>query len=453
MSRFHRRSKKKQQANFLKNGGRYANPDGTRAPIPIFTPKERDEIHAGGAGFKKAVVDRWLKRTQRIHPHDIVAECRRYYKRRYDEQREKGVRRVSPWLNSTSTCLTHIKHYFRDNSLASYAYRSQIKLTKPELMRLDRLNHARLEENAQDLTEVDICQILKLGCKLLDSDRADELTIAVALFTGRRQAEVTHSMHMEPPLEPGRHRYPSFWAHCTGFLKQRRGDRFAVRARELPLLAPRDQIVIALERLRDLWPSDSHTQASKLYGSAVSRAVKKHLAPCGIKKLHDLRKFFAVVSHKHFNERNLSLPAYASWVLGHKRKVSTKILTYLSIHCTNDPGLQSIFHYHRCGLNEDRAEHQDTLGNVSPVVVTPINTDSEPESDSESESETKSKSKPKLPGPPRRLRSILEQHPPRPRHRPVAAAAAAGTRPSKRTVPASDPTAAAKAIGAAFRTQ
>jgi hypothetical protein len=422
------KGKRNNAKSYAAKGGRYGNEEYTKVAVAIFTPAERDEMHANARlGFKQAIIDKFQKR-QYMKPEDIVDECRTYYKRRYHDHREKGVVRVSSWLNSASSALTGIKAHLKDHAQAGYTFRRKICLTKTELLRLDRLNHARLEENAHDLTRVNVLEALQVGLTLLESEDPAELLVGIAMVTGRRQAEITHTMVLEPPRFPEKHRYPSFWAYCTGFLKQRQGDRYAVRAREVPLLAPREKVVRAIENLRDMWPSDNHKQATSLYGSRAARCMKKNLGPHGVGKLHDLRKFFALTACKHFNERNMALTAFSSFVLGHKSRVSKKILTYLSINLHSDPGLQWLFDRHGCGLLHTQPE-DDRLGKVAAEIRTPVNTDSEDEAtgyDSDM-------------GPP--LRQVPYQGIP---------AAAAG---KQQAGPASDPISAAAAIAAAFQKQ
>jgi integrase len=109
------------------------------------------------------------------------------------------------------------------------------------------------------------------------------------------------------------------------------------------MLAPRNVITEALAELREIWPSDSHEMASQLYCKRISASVKKHLIPLGIARLHDLRRTFVQSAYQLFNERDAVLVGFASTVLGHKKKLSKRIMTYLMIRTTNSPSLDLIF--------------------------------------------------------------------------------------------------------------
>jgi hypothetical protein len=363
--------------SFRRKAGRDENREFTRRPVDIFTPEERDNMHSTRRSFNSFIIERFASKSAPMSPEDIVQECKNYFKRRHEDQIAKGHKRVSPWLNSTSSSLTKLKGEIKLKSLAAYSYRHKLHISKRELELLDRLNHRRLEENAHDLIEVDAKGVLKKLYELLDSEDPDELSVAISGLTGRRQSEVTHSITLDAPRSDKKYRYPSFWAHTTGFLKQRQGDRYAVKSRELPLLAPRPRLVGGINHLRDHWPSDDHKQASKLYAKKVSLCVKKHLSSFGIHKLHDLRKFFVMVAFEHFNERKASLPAFSSFVLGHKRKVSKRILTYLSMRVQNQPDLNWIFQISGCKLCIATPEQSVQLN--TPEYTTPTTSSSDDE--------------------------------------------------------------------------
>ena len=300
--------------------------------------------------------------AKKIAPEDIVNEAKNYFRHRYQQDKAKKKSRPSHWLNSTSSCLSHLKAIIKERMLAPYSYRYKLHLSKRELAFLDKLNHSRLEQKLNYHAEIDLKKLIKKLYELLISEEPEDIAIAVAGLTGRRQTEVLFSIDLAPPKVPLAHRYPSFWARVTGFSKTRKNDKYAVRCRELPVLAPRSALCEAISELRELWPSDSHKQASQLYCRKISAAVKRHLAPLGIGRLHDLRRTFVQMSYPLFNERDVVLPGWASRVLGHKSKLSKRIMTYLIVRTTNAPPLNMIFDLaERDDLREDRPEEQSLL--------------------------------------------------------------------------------------------
>ncbi len=339
--------------------------DHGRPPVPLFPDNIRRRL-AGDSryGFKSAVLDSFKEGETR--PEDIVEEARVYFKSLWENDRKSGKDRHSHWLNSASSALTQLKATFRAQRLATYAFVRELALSKPELLKLDRLNHQRLEKRVNDQPEINLRKLLETLFELLRSHEPSEIALGIAGLTGRRQTEVTFSVIFDEPTAALAHRYPTFWSHVSGFSKKRKHDKYAVRARELPLLAPRAMIVEALRELRSLWPAKSHEEASKLYGHTLAAAHKKHLRKLGVRRMHDLRKTFAQLSFSYFNERDSVLPAFASMVLAHKRPLSKRIMTYLVIRTADQPTLQDLFRMCDCGLSVDTPEHHERL-ELSPA--------------------------------------------------------------------------------------
>lgn len=307
--------KKKKQ--FKRKYGR--TDDHERKAMPILCDSVRQQLLVDSRmGFVNTIIKNF---NNTLKPEDIVDEARVYYKRRYDDDLSRGKPRPSHWLNSASTALTAIKAQLKASTLATYTFRREVALTKKELLKLDRINHRRLEQRIHSQPEINLTKLLTKLYELLESQEPDEIFLGIAGLTGRRQTEVVYSMLLAEPQNSLRHRYPTFWAHVTGFSKKKKHDRYAVRARELPLLAPRTALVEAIREARAQWPSDSHEEASGLYSSKMAAAHKKHLKPLGVRCMHDLRKTFAQLAYNYFNERGSVLPAFASTVLGQETAV------------------------------------------------------------------------------------------------------------------------------------
>ena len=345
-----------------RNNGRYNQYEKpTRQPISVFDENQRQKLYMNDrVGFVSTVLKSF--NPKKNDPDDIVNEARRYFQYRYDRDRRNKVERPSHWLNSASSALSELKRKMASGAMATYPYRKKLCISKRELALLDKYNHSRLENKTHHLKEINLTHLVNKLYELLLSDDAAELSLAIAGLTGRRQTEVLFSANFAPVSIPIYHRYPSFWSYVTGFSKIRKQDRYAVRARDLPLLAPQKAIAAAVADLRSMWPSDSHRQASYLYAHRLTKAVKIHLKPLGIMRMHDLRKTFAQIAFKFFNERDSVLPAFASKVLGHKKALGRRIMTYLLIRTSSPPDIDLIFQLaRRSDLHSSMPEHHELL--------------------------------------------------------------------------------------------
>ena len=333
----------------------------SRQPIPVFDDKTRQTLYTDErTGFVCTVLRGFNPRT--TTPDDIVQEARRYFQNRYHVHRRNRRQRSSHWLNSASSALSELKRVLAQTFMATYRYRKQLRISKRELLYLDKFNHTRLEHKTNYLKEINLTDLLIKLYQLLMSSEPAEIALGVAGLTGRRQTEVVFSANFAPPQNPTYHRYRSFWAYVTGFSKTNRYDKYAVRARELPLLAPRQSIQDALVDLRSMWPSDSHRQASGLYAKMLTKAVRQHLRPLGIIRMHDLRKTFVQMAFPLFNERDSVVPAFASKVLGHKSTLSHRIMTYLVTRTSTPPNIDLVFSLaNRNELHSSQPEYQDFI--------------------------------------------------------------------------------------------
>jgi hypothetical protein len=334
--------------------GRIGNYD--RKPQLFFSEETRADLYSNSrTGFVETVLKNYKKKATK--PEDVVEEARQYFKYRHEQNPDPK----SHWLNSASSALTRTKAKLKQLLLAPYAFRRELALTPRELEFLDKFNHSRLEQKIHQNKEISLYTLTEKLYDLMLSEDPAKVALGVAGLTGRRQTEITHSAEFHDPMYPIKHRYPSFWAHVTGFSKRKVHDKYAVRSRELPLLAPRDMIQAAVKFIREEWPSDSTAQASELYGYRLAAATHEHLVPLGVTRMHDLRKTFATTAHQLFNENELALPGFASYVLGHKRALSNRIMTYLIIRTTSCPTLDCIFGMCGSKLSSDKPEYNERL--------------------------------------------------------------------------------------------
>ena len=252
-----------------------------------------------------------------------------YAKYRYDQAIAAGKTRKLPHFSYAQTSLSNFKRRVRDElGETSADFLKSLRLTREQGNVLEAAKKRVVHQKAIDLPEVDGDAVV-LDCrKMLSSDDPYLRLIALACLTGRRTAELLYSIRFRPPQEA--HKTSSkYWAHVTGFLKQRKGDPDAVVSREVPLLADRKSIVEALKATRAVLKADSVRDVNLRHAKKIHRHMHKYCPTIG--NIHQFRKLYALMCFHYFNSRQCSLPRVASDYLGHKM-VSDSILTYLNFH-------------------------------------------------------------------------------------------------------------------------
>jgi integrase len=278
------------------------------------------------------LVDTYFKHRRHWLMANFVESLRRYHQHSAELDEVAGKPRKTTWLNSFQSSLSLFRRQLKERQVPYFMIK-YIRMTKEEKFALEKQKLARLEQCSENVVKIDGAAIVEKTRTFLSSDDPPELIIALAALTGRRASELIVSGVFGPPRMQN-HERPAYWAHFTGILKQREWDRNKVVAREIPLLAPRDRINEALDKLRDLWPATTCLEANKLYSNTISVCVRK-LFP-QVAKLHNFRKTFCHITYRHFNDDlNFSLPRFASEVLGHKSIHGGRLLTYLNVNVAN----------------------------------------------------------------------------------------------------------------------
>ena len=345
-------------------------------PVPVFTAEEREEMHKTRTSFEDIIIERFD--SKKMLPQDLVEEARIYFKQRFLDQKAKGIKRKTPWLCSCASGVSRLKAKIRKLRLASYLYYIQIRLTEAEIKVVKTIHYVRMEDNASHIRIVDATKLLTRLYDMLDSENPLSVIVAVLGLTGRRHTEATCSMSLDPPKQSKRYRYPCMWSHVRGFNKNKNGDRYAVTERELPLLCTRVRLKRAYEYFRDNFPSDTVEQAASLYGKKVVNHVKLTLGDLGVTEVRGLRKIFVAMAYTYFNNNKSSITFFASMVLGHKRRVSSQVLTYMSASVTNIPTLDWILKKSDANLSCTRPEiPMSVLTEGEPGVETPSSTEEE----------------------------------------------------------------------------
>lgn len=229
----------------------------------------------------------------------------------------------------------------RKNKLNAFTeyYTKGLRLSPAQLKIVKDSRQQRVEK--ADVVTVDADRYVQNATDLLKfivHNRGDmfEAVVAIALLTGRRSSEIMKTAIIEPVTDAQRIQRREtdvkYWGKVSGFLKHKPGSCIV---REVPMLAPRELICKGIQYVRSfIKPSLTVDQLNKTYASRIQARVHK-LCP-ELKTLHTLRKFFSLVAHHYFKldvkpGSVLSLPQFASHVLGHTR-LSDTVITYLNFN-------------------------------------------------------------------------------------------------------------------------
>ena len=218
-------------------------------------------------------------------------------------------------------------HYFTKGLRLSS---DKIKIVK--LSRQKRVERAHVVTVDADKYVRNARQLLKYV--VINRGDMFEAVVAIALLTGRRSSEILKTAVIAPISNPPKYRKTNnvYWGRVSGFLKHKPGSNIS---RDVPMLCSRELINQGLVYIRSfVKPSLTVDQLNKTYASRIQARVHK-LCP-ELRTLHTLRKFFSLVAHHYFKSdirpgSVLSLPQFASHVLGHIR-LSDTVITYLNIN-------------------------------------------------------------------------------------------------------------------------
>jgi len=290
------------------------------------------------------ILNKYLTIYTATPPDKIGAELGRvfseqitnYFRERYNDDIKRGRPRKGNHLASTQTTLSKLKRRIEKTSLGSSAgeaaFLKQLRLKPEEAKQLERHKADMVDSKAIHIPEIDADAII-LDCReLLDNPDPFVRLLALACLTGRRMGELLFSMKFEAPKLA--HKTNSkYWTEISGIAKQREHERENYpRIREVPLFAPRDVVVAAIQKLRTDLPCDSIEQVNSKYGKPAQRAMKKYCPT--LNNLHNFRRMYSLVCEHYFNENSCALPRLAAEYLGHK-STSSVVLTYLNFKVKN----------------------------------------------------------------------------------------------------------------------
>jgi hypothetical protein len=264
-------------------------------------------------------------------------EFKKHYKNLFDQAIKRGKKRRITYLSSMQSSLSNFKRLLLDENKKNTRidfeehqgfaeFLKNLRLSKEDMRTLQTAKRQNVHAKSIDLPEISGDAIIK-DCRLLLKKENPYLRlIGVACLTGRRMAEIMHSMTFEQPTEP-HFTNQKYWTRISGICKQRVNDPDPIRYREVPLLGKRQDILRCIQSIRAELPASSVRDVNKRYGKSIQRAMRKYCPEIG--NLHQFRKFYVLACFHYFNERNCSLPRLAADYLGHKT-LSDTVITYLN---------------------------------------------------------------------------------------------------------------------------
>jgi hypothetical protein len=265
-------------------------------------------------------VDVMLSKTSAARPAaQVVQEFKNFYKARYEEAVSSGRVRQLSYLSNVQSSLSK----FKKKVQAPQEWKKELHLTREEMQQLAKERMANLRSHSIDMSSIDADQTIADCRALLRSPNIILRIIGVAALTGRRMAEIVSSASFRTPHE--NHKNPHYWSNMTGLLKQR-GN---LKDCDAPLLAPREEIVSAVDSIRKKLGSIPPAEVNRRVGKSIARAMKRYVPQIG--NIHGFRKFYVLATFHYFNERNCSIARFAADVLCHK-EMSTAVLPYLNMH-------------------------------------------------------------------------------------------------------------------------
>lgn len=260
-------------------------------------------------------------------PEDIVLEFVEYYRGLYEKALAKGKTRQLSYLSSVQTNLSQFKRRVQ----APPEFKQRLHISKEQASQLAQEKVRNLRDQSIDMQPVDGVQTI-LDCRtLLNSPNIALRIIALAGLTGRREGEIAVSADFGPPRE-SQHTRPEYWCHVSGLLKQRSN----LKTCEIPLFERRERIVECVRQLRQELGNIRTTDVNRVLAKKIARAMHCHCPSVG--KIHAFRKFYVIMAHRYFNDRNCSISRIGSDLLCH-RDMNSAVLAYLSMNVVNIDGL------------------------------------------------------------------------------------------------------------------
>lgn len=248
-----------------------------------------------------------------------------YFRMLAEDAAKTGQTRKLPYYNSVQTSLSNFKRLLKDSGETNISFLNTLHIKPKHMKLLKKMKTNAVHAKAIDLPLINGDAVVLKCREYLNHNNPYLQLTALACLTGRRSAEILHSINFQVPRET--HYTPlCYWTCGVGFVKIRE-DQDNKRSQEFPLLASRDKINEVLTTVRLALPATSVKQVNRKYGKQIQRTMRKYFPL--MRKMHDFRKLYALICFHYFNERHCSLPRLASDYLAHLT-MSESILTYLN---------------------------------------------------------------------------------------------------------------------------
>jgi hypothetical protein len=257
---------------------------------------------------------------------EVVREFLDYYRDLYEKALAAGRKRQLSFLSSTQSNLSKFKKRVK----AEEAWKKGLHLSKEQAQQLAAEKAKNMRDHSIDMQPIQGVQTVLDSRMLLDSPNVLLRIIALACLTGRRLSEIVATAQFAAPKEE--HRLPNYWSHVSGLLKQR--DK--IKTCDIPLFEQRSRVAAALASVRREVGKLVPEQVNQKIAKRVDRAMKSYCPHMG--NIHAFRRFYVIMAHHYFNDRNCSIARVGADVLCHQ-DMNSAVLPYLSTQVVDMEGL------------------------------------------------------------------------------------------------------------------
>ena len=243
-------------------------------------------------------------KNKRLEPDTFVQNFRSHYSN----------------LSSFASSISRFKSELGKKHHPPESFLAQLKPTGEEICQVHARSKQRLTEKCQNSITLKNCgdNLIVYFRSCLESEKLGNLFMGIQAMTGFRQVEVIARGRLEHPKL--NHRTDEiYWSTAKGIVKKK-GMEFA---HERPLLARREIVQKAMERLRNLHFAEmqnwvDNAEVSRKCCNKINRAISSAWPFPEIRRItsHFFRSFYVACTYHYFNEKN-SLASRASNVLGH----------------------------------------------------------------------------------------------------------------------------------------
>jgi hypothetical protein len=264
---------------------------------------------------RAAVLQSW----QSYKPEEIVAIFRKHYAN----------------LGTLSTMLSHMKSDLEHlNGPPPDRYLSKIALTKKEYNRLRTDYSTKRRKDAMAVRVIENAPtVVRQAMEYIISSDPNLIWAGLIVCTGLRNIELIKVAQFKPPEK--KHEHQAWWACQQKWAKRGTQKSKYRQCRDRPFLVPYWLIERGLKIVRKRW-NVSHlgnAEIARRYNRNWQRIlVKAYPMIVGVSAVL-MRRFFASFSYTYFKEEfgsTMTLPGYASWVLGHTSFDAT-VLSYTNL--------------------------------------------------------------------------------------------------------------------------